>query len=51
MDVKFTLKARLGANGHKTKYVPKWDTYSLLVSQDSVWIAFLYAELNDLDIL
>ena len=27
MDGKFTRKERLVANGHKTEYVPKWDTY------------------------
>ena len=50
MDGKFTQKARLVANGRETKYVPKWDTYSSVVSTDSVRISFLYAALNSLDI-
>ena len=36
---------------YENKYVPKCDTYSLVVQRDSAWIAFLYAALNDLDIL
>ena len=40
MDEKFTRKASLVANGHETEYVPKWDTYSSVVSQDSLRIAF-----------
>ena len=51
MDVKFTQKARLVANGHETEYIPKRDTYSSVVSRDSVRIEFLYAALNDLYIL
>ena len=51
MDGKFTRKARLVATGHETEYVPKWDTYSSVVSRESVRIAFLYAELNYLYIL
>ena len=50
MDVHFTRKSRLVANGHETEYVPNWDTYSSVVSRDSVQLAFLYAALNDLDI-
>ena len=38
-------------NGHETEYLPKWETYSLVISQDSVWIELLYAALNELDIL
>ena len=50
MDGKFTRKARLVANGNKT--LPTKDmTYSSVVSQDSVCIAFLYAALNGLDML
>ena len=51
MDQKFTQKASLVANVHETEYVPKWDTYYSVVSRDSVRISFLYAALNDLDIL
>ena len=51
MDVNFTRKSILLVNGHETDYVHKWDTYSLVVSWDSVRISFLYAALNGLDIL
>ena len=51
MDGKFTRKARFVANGHETGNLPKHDTYASVVSRDSVRIAFLYASLNDLDIL
>ena len=47
---KFTQKARLVANGNETEYLPKWDTYSSVVSRDSVHIELLYAAFNDLDI-
>ena len=50
MDEKFTCKASLVGNGHELEYLPKWDTYSSVVSQDAVRIAFLYATLNDLNI-
>ena len=50
MDENFTRKAKMVANGHETEYVPKWDTYSSVVSRDSLRIAFLYAALNDSDI-
>ena len=40
MDGKLTQKASIVSNGHETEYVPKWDTYSSVVSQDSVRIAF-----------
>lgn len=50
MDGKFTRKARLVANGNETE--PTKDlTYSSVVSRDSVRIAFLFAALNDLDVL
>ena len=50
MDGKFTRKARLVANGNET--APTKDmTYSSVVGRDSVRIAFLYAALNDLDVL
>ena len=51
MDGKFTRKARLVANGNETQDVPKYDRYASVVSRESVRIAFLYAALNDLDIL
>ena len=51
MDVKFKWKARLVANGHETDYLIKWNTYSSVVSRDSVRIELLYAALNDLDIM
>lgn len=50
MDGKFTRKARLVADGHRTA-PPSSMTYSSVVSRDSVRIAFLLASLNDLDIL
>ena len=39
------------ANGNETPDIPKYERYSSVVSRDSVRIAFLYAALNDLDIL
>ena len=50
LDGKFTRKARLVADGHKID-TPASSTYSSVVSRESVRIAFLYASLNDLDIL
>ena len=50
LDSNFTRKARLVADGHKTD-PPLTNTYSTVVSRDSVRIAFLYASLNDLDVL
>ena len=50
LDGKFTRKARLVADGHKTE-TPTSSTYSSVVSRESVRIAFLYANLNNLDIL
>ena len=49
MDGKFTRKARLVADGHKTK-APSSITYSSVVSRDSVRIAFMIASLNDLQV-
>ena len=51
-DVKmdFTRKARLVAGGHVTD-PPESMTYSSVVSRESVWIIFIIAALNDLDIL
>ena len=49
MDGKFTRKARLVADGHKTD-APASITYSSVVSRDSVRIAFMLASLNDLEV-
>jgi hypothetical protein len=51
-DVKMDLtrKARMVAGGHTTE-TPASLTYSSVVSRDSVRIAFLYAALNDLDVM
>ena len=49
MDGKFTRKARLVADGHKTE-APSSLTYSSVVSRDSVRIAFMIAALNNLDV-
>ena len=51
MDGSFTRKARMVANGNETVDLPKSNTYASVVSRESVRIAFLYAALNDLDIL
>ena len=49
MDGKFTRKARLVANGHKTN-VHLSITYSSVVSRESLRLALLIASLNNLDI-
>ena len=49
MDGKFTRKARLVADGHKTD-VTSSITHSSAVSRDSVRLTLLIAALNDLDI-
>ena len=51
-DVKFDLsrKARLVAGGHKHKDVPSYESYSSVVSRDSVRIIFMLAALNNLKI-
>jgi hypothetical protein len=51
-DVKcdFTRKARFVAGGHWTD-APTQITYSSVVTRDSVWIAFLIAAFNEIDIL
>ena len=51
-DIKmdFTRKARLVADGHKVPD-PAVSTYSGVVSRESVRIAFIYAALNELDIM
>jgi hypothetical protein len=51
-DIKLdlTCKARLVGGGHQTE-VPKESTYLSVISRDSLQIAFLYAVLNDLDVL
>ena len=51
MDGLFTRKARYVADGHTSGYVPGYLTYSSVVTRESVRIAFLYAALNELDIL
>ena len=51
LDGKFTRKARLVANGNETQDLPKYERYASVVSRESVRIGFLYAALNDLDIL
>ena len=43
-------KARFVAGGHQTK-VPADSVFSSVVSRDSVWIMFLIAALNNLDVL
>ena len=52
-DVRFCLtrKARLVAGGHRNKEVPKYMTYSSVVSRESVRLCFLIASLNNLNIL
>jgi hypothetical protein len=49
MDGKFTRKARLVADGHKTDAPPSI-TYSSVVSRESVRLGLLIAPLNDLNI-
>ena len=49
MDGKFSRKARLVADGHKTN-APSSITYSSVVSRESVRLALLIASLNGLDI-
>jgi len=50
MDREFMRKACFVAGGH-TMEVPSSSTYSSIVSRESIWIAFLVAALNDLNIL
>ena len=52
-DARFDLtrKARLVAGGHMHKDVPSYDTYSSVVSRDSVRMLLMIAALNDLDVL
>jgi hypothetical protein len=51
-DIKmdFTRKARFGAGGHTTD-TPAAMTYSSVVLRDSVWIGFMLAALNGLDMM
>ena len=51
--VKFDLtrKARLVAGGHRHKDVPSYETYSSVVSRDSVRIILTLAALNNLNLL
>jgi hypothetical protein len=52
-DVKFDLrrKARYVAGGHLAPKVPRFLTYSSVVSRESVRIAFTIAALNNLDLI
>ena len=52
-DVKLDLtrKARLVAGGHRNKSVPAYTTFSSVASRDSVRLMFLFAALNDLNLL
>jgi Reverse transcriptase (RNA-dependent DNA polymerase) len=50
VKVDFTRKARYVGGGHVTK-PPSTQTYASVVSRESVRIAFLYAALNDLNIM
>ena len=52
-DVKmdFIRKARLVAGGHLTDHVPSSLTFSSVVTRDSVRLALLLAELNELKVL
>ena len=50
MKTYFTGKARFVANGSKTE-APVALTYSIVVSRDSVQLAFLIAALNYLDVM
>jgi len=49
MDGKFTRKARLVVDGHKTR-PPSSITYSSVVTRDSVRIALTIASLNSLEV-
>ena len=49
MDRKFTRKARLVTNGHKTD-IPASITYSSIVSRDSVQICLMAVSLNGLNV-
>ncbi len=49
MDGSFTRKARLVADGHKTK-LPTSMTYSSVVSRESIRMALTIASLNSLKI-
>ena len=48
--IDFTRKARFCAGGHTTE-TPASLTYSSVVSRDSIRLAFLLAELNELDVM
>ena len=45
----FTCKARWVLDGHKTPDM-EGSTYAGVVSRESIWIVFLYAALNGLDV-
>ena len=49
MDGNFTRKFRFVAGRH-TNGPPAEITYSSVFSRDSVWLAFMIAELNDIDV-
>ena len=51
-DVKmdFTRKEKFVSGGHTTE-APLAITYSSVVSRDSVWLAFMIAALNGIDIM
>jgi hypothetical protein len=51
MDGHFTRKARFVANGNETRDIASHHTYAWVVTRESVRIAFLYAALNDLNVL
>jgi hypothetical protein len=51
MDRQFTRKAQFVANGNETKDIGPQNTYASVVTRELVRIAFLYAALNDLNIL
>jgi hypothetical protein len=51
MDGHFTRKAMFVGNGNKTMDIAANQTYASVVTRESVRIGFLYAALNDLDIL
>jgi hypothetical protein len=51
MDGQFTRKARFVANGNETRDIESHHTYASVVTRESVRIAFLYAALNDLNVL
>jgi hypothetical protein len=51
MDGQFTRKAMFAAYVNETRDIASHHTYESVVTRESVRITFLYAALNDLDIL